>query len=254
MPTPTDFPTGAPLWIDLNSSDVDASRAFYEGLFGWSSVAAGPEFGNYVTFSLDDRQVAGMVANSEAGTIRDFWTVYLETDDAETTAQAITGAGGFVVMGPHQVGPMGSMVIATAPDRAVVGAWQRDQMRGFQVVAEPGAPAWFELHTTEYDDAVQFYQQAFGWQTATMSDTPEFRYTQLKVGDEPYAGIMDASAYWPSGDPAAWLVYVNVADADASLARAVELGGAIVDEPTDTPFGRLATLSDATGALIKIMS
>ncbi|BDZ48231.1 putative glyoxalase/bleomycin resistance protein [Frondihabitans sucicola] len=254
MPTPTDFPTGAPLWIDLNSTDVEASKAFYGGLFGWTSFTAGPDFGDYVTFSLDGRQVAGMVENSEPDTIRDFWTVYLETDDAETTAQAVTGAGGFVIMGPHQVGPMGTMLLANDADRAVVGAWQRDEMRGFQAVAEPGAPAWFELHTTAFHDSVQFYQQAFGWETATMSDTPEFRYAQLKVGDDFYAGIMDASAYWPAGDPAQWMVYVNVADTDKAIARAVELGGAIVDEPADTPFGRLATISDATGALVKVIS
>jgi predicted enzyme related to lactoylglutathione lyase len=254
MPTPTDFPTGAPLWIDLNSSDIEASKAFYEGLFGWTSLSAGPDFGNYVTFSLDGRQVAGMVANPLAGTIRDAWTVYLETDDAETTAQAITGAGGLVLMGPHGVGPLGSMLVATAPDRATVGAWQRGEMRGFETVAEPGAPAWFELHTTEYDDAVQFYQQAFGWQTATMGDSPEFRYTQLTADGEMYAGIYDASAHWPAGDPAAWVVYVNVADADAALATALELGGTHIDGPTDTPFGRLTTVTDTTGALIKLIA
>ena len=254
MSTPTDFPTGAPLWIDLSTSDIDASRAFYEGLFGWSSVSAGPEFGNYVTFSLDGKQVAGMVVNSEAGTIRDAWTVYLETDDAETTAQAITGAGGFVLMGPHQVGPMGSMVVANDPDRAVVGAWQRDHMRGFQALAEPGAPAWFELHTTQYDDAVQFYQQAFGWQTASTGDSPEFRYTQLTVDDEMYAGIYDAKSDWPAGDPAAWFVYFNVADDAAAVAKAVELGGSVVDGPADTPYGRLTTITDSTGALLKLIA
>jgi predicted enzyme related to lactoylglutathione lyase len=254
MPTPTTFPTGTPIWIDLTSRDLDASKTFYESLFGWNSETAEPEFGGYVTFSLGDRRVAGMVVSSEPDTMRDSWTVYLQTDDAETTAQAVTGGGGMVLMGPHQVGPMGTMLIATDADRALVGGWKAGDMTGFQALGEPGAPAWFELHTTNFDDEVQFYQQAFGWTTTTMPGTPDFHYAQLTHDGEVYAGVMDATAYWPAGDPAAWMVYFNVDDADATMAKAVELGGAVVDAPVDTPFGRVGTLSDSTGALLKIMA
>lgn len=253
MPTPSFYPTGAPIWIDLTSHDTAASTAFYEGLFGWTSSDGGSEFGGYVTFSLDDRRVAGMIGGASEG-VPDSWTVYLQTDDAETTGQAVTGAGGLVFMGPQQVGPMGTMLLAQDADRAVVGAWNPAQMTGFQALAEPGAPAWFELHTTSFDDEVQFYQQAFGWTTVSMPGGPDFRYSQLTHEGEMYAGVMDASAYWTPGDPAAWLVYFNVADANAAAARAVELGGAIVDEPVDTPFGRMGTLRDTTGALLKIIA
>ncbi|MCU1526846.1 MAG: 27 kDa antigen Cfp30B [Frondihabitans sp.] len=247
------FPTGAPIWVDLSSSDVAASRAFYEALFGWTSTDTGPEYGNYVVFSLGDKQVGGLIGRQEPAEAPDAWLVYLETDDAETTSEAVTGAGGVVLSGPHPVGSLGSMVIATDVDRATVGAWQRGDNRGIQARGEVGTPAWFELHTTQYDDSLQFYQQAFGWQTVSMAGSPEFRYTQLMVDDEPYAGVMDASGYWPAGDPAAWVVYFRVADADAAAARAVELGGSVVEAPTDTPFGRLATLTDVTGATIKLI-
>lgn len=258
MVTPTDFPAGAPLWIDLSSSEPDKAAAFYEALFGWTATPTGPQFGNYIQLGLDGRQFGG-IARNESGSGApesahpDLWQVYLETSDAETTASAVTGAGGMVLQGPHAVGPLGSMLIALDNDRALVGAWQRGTNRGFQVVAEAGAPAWFELHTTGYDDAVQFYRQAFGWQTNTMSDTPEFRYSQLVVDDQPYAGIMDASGYWPAGNPAMWVVYIAVADVDATLARAVELGGSIVDRAEDTPYGRLAAFTDPTGAYLKIV-
>jgi predicted enzyme related to lactoylglutathione lyase len=247
------FPTGAPLWIDLSSSDVAASKAFYESLFGWTSTETGPEYGNYVVFSLGDKQVGGLISRREPRDTPDSWLVYLETDDAETTSEAITGAGGMVLSGPHEVGSLGSMVVATDVDRATIAAWQRADNRGLQAVGDEGAPAWFELHTTQYDDSLQFYQQAFGWQTVSMVDTPEFRYSQLMVDGQPYAGVMDASGYWPAGDPAAWVVYFNVADADAATARVVELGGTVVEAPTDTPYGRLADLRDVTGAPIKLI-
>ena len=37
------------------------------------------------------------------------------------------------------------------------------------------------------------------------------------------------------------------------LARAVELGGAVVQPAEETPYGRLATLTDATGATFKLV-
>ena len=36
--------------------------------------------------------------------------------------------------------------------------------------------------------------------------------------------------------------------------KAVSLGGKVIDGPDDTPFGRLATLADPTGAMFKIMA
>jgi predicted enzyme related to lactoylglutathione lyase len=70
--------------------------------------------------------------------------------------------------------------------------------------------------------------------------------------DEEYLGVMDASNFLPEGVPSYWAVYVQVDDVDATVARAVELGGAVVQQAEDTPYGRLATISDPTGAAIKL--
>jgi hypothetical protein len=43
-------------------------------------------------------------------------------------------------------------------------------------------------------------------------------------------------------------VYFGVDDTDTAVAKAVELGGTIVDDAEDTPYGRLATIADPTGA------
>ncbi|MDQ1595799.1 MAG: uncharacterized protein QOH40_2355, partial [Arthrobacter pascens] len=51
-----------------------------------------------------------------------------------------------------------------------------------------------------------------------------------------------------------WQVYFAVGDADASIDKAVSMGGALVDGPDDTPFGRLATLTDPSGAMFKIVA
>jgi predicted enzyme related to lactoylglutathione lyase len=49
------------------------------------------------------------------------------------------------------------------------------------------------------------------------------------------------------------VVYIAVDDADATQARAAELGGSVVSEAQDTPYGRIAQVADPTGARIRLL-
>ena len=101
---------------------------------------------------------------------------------------------------------------------------------------------------------MQFYKDVFGWDARTMSDTDEFRYTTLGEGDAAAAGIMDSSGFLPEGVPAHWAVYFRVADTDVAVKTAVELGGSLVMPAKDTPYGRVAMVSDPTGAHFRLVS
>ena len=63
---------------------------------------------------------------------------------------------------------------------------------------------------------------------------------------------MDASSFLPDGVGARWAVYWEVADARAAAARVPELGGSIVDDAQDTPYGRIATVTDPTGTEFRL--
>ena len=86
-------PTGAPCWIDLMSSDVEKSKAFYAGLFGWTADEPNPEFGGYTNLRKDGEQVAGLMAAQEEG-MPDVWSVYLAVEDAEKTVGGRQGQRG----------------------------------------------------------------------------------------------------------------------------------------------------------------
>jgi predicted enzyme related to lactoylglutathione lyase len=254
VPKRDEAPIGAPCWIDLFTSDPDKSRAFYGELFGWTSEEAGEEYGGYINFSKDGAMVAGAMRNDGTQGTPDMWTVYLATDDAQKTADAAVANGGQVHVPPMGVGELGIMGLVADVGGAAIGFWQPGLHKGFGVHAEPGAPAWFELHTRDYDATVRFYRDVFRWDTHTVSDSPEFRYTTLVEGDGQEAGIMDASAFLPEGVPAHWSIYFGSTDADASLAKIAELGGSVVTPAEDTPYGRLATAADPTGAVFKLVA
>jgi predicted enzyme related to lactoylglutathione lyase len=246
-------PAGAPVWVDLMTSDIDKSTAFYGALFGWEAEPGDPQFGGYTNFTTAGERVAGVMP-AQPGDPSDVWSVYLKVDDAAATVQAAKDAGGTVYVDAMAVGDLGVMAVVADPGGASIGMWQPGEHRGGVVAAE-GAPCHFELHTRDYDASVAFYEKVFGWPTEPISDVPEFRYTLLTaegLGDGEQAGIMDAAHWLPEGVPAHWSVYFGVADADAALAQVEELGGAVIQAAETTPYGRLATASDATGAVFKI--
>jgi predicted enzyme related to lactoylglutathione lyase len=144
------------------------------------------------------------------------------------------------------------MGFATDPTGAFIGFWQPLAHKGFGVVAEANAPGWFELFTRDHPASVAFYETVFGWNTFATGDTDEFRYTTLEKDERAAAGVMDASGFLPEGVPDHWSVYFSVADTDAAIARATELGATVVMGPDETPFGKLATLTDPTGAIFKL--
>ena len=45
-----------------------------------------------------------------------------------------------------------------------------------------------------------------------------------------------------------------MADTDAAVARAVELGGSVVAPAWDSPYGRMAVVADDQGAVFAVMS
>jgi predicted enzyme related to lactoylglutathione lyase len=254
MPTRENAPRGAPCWIDLFTSDVERSRQFYSEVFGWAAEAPAEEYGGYFIFTKDGVEVAGGMPNGPESGIADGWSVHLATADAAKTLEVATSNGGQVLVPVMQVGDLGSMAAVIDPGGARIGMWQAGAFPGFRVFGEAGTPGWFELLTRDYEAAVSFYREVFGWETQVMSDTPELRLTTLSDGDSQLAGIMDASGILPEGVASHWRVYFGVDDADATLARIVELGGKIVRQAEDTPFGRLAAASDPTGGEFKLVA
>lgn len=242
---------GAPIWIELFTTETDSATTFYGDLFGWTAVDSGPDYGGYIRFDHDGEPVAGCMLDDGSSGAPSGWSVYLESDDAADTVAMAEANGGTVALAPMQVGDLGHMAFVVDPSGARVGVWQPLSHTGFAQIGEVGTPGWFELLSHDFEAVLPFYANVFGWDIHTMSDTPEFRYSTLGQDDNARAGIMDAAGFL--GDaPSTWSTYFVVADADATVDRAVALGAAILRPAEDTPYGRMAELIDPTGVSFKI--
>ena len=246
------IPAGAPCWMDLVTSDVEASVAFYTALFGWTCEQIEHPDG-YRYFRHDGRAVGGVMANDPGWGMPDAWSVFLRSDDVRATAAAAAEHGGEVLMQPCDVEPNGSFTILRDAGGAVVSAWQSGTEVGFGALDEVGVPRHFELHTRAFDAALAFYRDVFGWDEHVV-DAPGFRYaTYAEQGAYARAGVMDdaADAGIPVED-AHWAVYLGSEDVQAVFDRAVSLGATSLMPPIPTPYGVLAVLRDPTGAEFRL--
>lgn len=264
VPTRHGAPLGAPIWIDLTTSDLDRAQEFYGAVFGWTFASAGPEYGGYVNATKAGHPVAGMMANHPgwqmpgsdvaAPAAPDNWTIYLHTADIAATIATVPGAGGSVCVEPMEIKDKGAMALATDAAGAMVGMWQPTGHRGFEIVGEAGAPVWHQLTARDYGKAIDFYRDVFGWQTQVESDSDEFRYTTALFDGEQLLGVMDGSDMLPDGVPSSWASFFGADDVDKTLAVITEAGGTIVRGAEDTPYGRLAAAADPTGAAFNLSS
>jgi len=236
------------------TSDVDAARTFYAELFGWTAEAPSEEFGGDFMFLKDGVPMAGgMPAMPDAGAAN-VWSVYLATDDVNRVVELATANGAQIYAPPMAVADLGSMAVMSDSTGAAIGTWQPATFHGFALLGEPNTPSWFELHTRDFDGALAFYKTVFGWDTRPTPDSPGVPYAVALDGETAVAGVIDATGFLPEGMPNYWTVYFGVEDADAAVARVVELGGSVVTPAEDTPYGRLATVADPCGAMFKLVA
>jgi len=247
----TRWPAGAPCWVDVSVDDVPKAIAFYQALFGWDVQAGGPEASGYATAYLRGRIVAGIRPKSGAPHAPSAWTVYLATDDADATADAIKAAGGRLAQGPADVMDEGRSAVAIDTTGAVFGLWQGGKTAGLGLANEAGSLTWNEHLSWDYDAARDFYAAVFGYEFQDMSG---FHYAMLTVGGREVGGIGRHTEATPAGTPAAWSTYFAVENTDAAVATAVELGGGIVQPLRDSPYGRIGVVTDNQGAVFSLIT
>ncbi len=107
---------------------------------------------------------------------------------------------------------------------------------------------WFEVAAKDREAMKGFYSSLFEWQLSDMEAMP---YTMIDSGGE---GIPGGIGSAPDGHPGHVTFYVQVDDVGTALAKAEELGGTKVMDPTDIPSGQIALFADPEGHQIGLMT
>ena len=250
-------PLGAPCWFELASRDAAASLAFHRALFGWEGVGNDMgEMGTY-TFLRNAQGTIGALCGLPPGSEGQpsAWNVYFLVDSVDASVAMAGGLGGRLLAEPFDVPGHGRGAVLGDPQGAVFCLWQTaNPGAGDFVMFEDHAIGWVELASRDAEGARAFYSALLGWQCETSTIAAAgIEYTEYAVGGTRYGGILPMTAEWGEM-PSHWSVYIPVADVDACLARARELGGSVCVPAFDAPgVGRIARLDDPTGAGVYVI-
>ncbi|MFD1814627.1 VOC family protein [Rhodococcus gannanensis] len=253
MPTRSHYPEGVPCWVDLAASDPTVAEDYYTRLLGWEFEAMpDPDGGVYSMAYLRGQPVAavgGQPPGTPPGT-PSHWNTYLAANDVTATTTKVAPAGGQVLMDPADVADAGRMAFVADPTGAVVGLWEAGGHIGAGIRGESGTLVWSELVTTDPAVALTFYETVLGV-TSTAMPMPGGTYTVLHAGGEDVGGCATPRV---AGAPAHWQTYFAVDDPDATAEQSGAAGGSTLVAPFDVPgAGRIAVLSDPTGAVFSVM-
>ena len=262
---------GVPCAVDTTQPDPEAALAFYGGLFGWEFEDVMPDGSEteYFVARLRGLDVAAVGSVPEGAPQAAVWRTYIWVDSADETAAKASAAGGSVVVEPLDVMEAGRLAVLTDPEGAPFSVWQAKENRGAQLVNEPGSLNLNGLNTRDVEGAKSFYGTVFGWRTLNIDggvvmwtlpgfgdflerDSPELRQRMAEAGapkgfEDVVASINPIPDDQPH-TPAHWSVTFAVDDADATAARAAELGGTVVVPPFDAPWVRMTVIADPQGA------
>ncbi len=116
---------------------------------------------------------------------------------------------------------------------------------------EPGTFCWVDLATTDPAGAKAFYGGLFGWEAEDMPAGDTATYTMLRLEGDYVGGLYEIEAERrEQGILPHWFSYVSVESADATAARAGELGGTAHGDAFDVlDSGRMAIVGDPGGAV-----
>jgi predicted enzyme related to lactoylglutathione lyase len=262
---------GVPCWVDTSQPDPAAAAEFYGGLFGWELEDVMPPEapGSYFMARLGGGDVAAIGSASAEEPAPVVWNTYVWVESADETAAAVREAGGSVLAEPFDVFEAGRMAVCADTEGAGFCVWQAARHRGAGVVNEPGSLVFNNLGTRDVEAAKRFYGAVFGWEALEM-DGGFKAWTLPGYGeflDELNPGTIERmkemgapERFWDvvaaidpipvdrPDTPPHWGVTFAVEDADATAAKAEQLGATILTTPFDAPWVRQTVITDPQGA------
>jgi len=244
-------PTGHVAWHDLITPDLEVSKAFYSGLFGWTWRAPSSGEGvKYVVGEMTGVAMAGLAESGEGKRNPSQWITYFAVNDVHQSVKLATDSGAKVVVRPTTTGSWhDESALLTDPQGAAFALMKPGVRPNDSVTAMINGWLWVELWTVNAEDAGTFYAWLLGYDTKRLTVAGQ-DYTTFRRDSLPIAGLLEI----PVKDVRPnWLPTIRVADVNATIARAVSLGGRVIMAPRDdVRNATVAIIADPTGAALTL--
>lgn len=111
---------GAACWSELQTTDTDAAKAFYSGLFGWQAMNSTDGM-DYTEWLLPEvKQFGGMIQiHADWGPVPPHWMIYFQVEDCDAAAAKAVALGAKTYVPPKDIPHTGRFSVLADPQGAV---------------------------------------------------------------------------------------------------------------------------------------
>lgn len=109
--------------MELNTSDPEAAKQFYEAVFGWTYQDTPMPEGIYTMVSAPDGGIGGITQQSMPDAPSQ-WVGYVGVDSVDQTIDRVEEAGGTVLVPETEIPGMGSFAVLADPQGAAFAVWE----------------------------------------------------------------------------------------------------------------------------------
>jgi hypothetical protein len=221
---------------------------FYRAVMGWAFEQRVDSDGlpYYVAMSAGE-PVAGVRPVREPVTD---WTVYLATTHLASLVARSEALGGRTFENTHVVPRVGTKALIESPAGARFGVCEIAPDWSF-TAGLPNSLAWAEFVTHLAVQADQYFGELFGYTGRQFGDGADDDYMVWYAGEDSVIGRVRMMPGTPADVPARWITHFRTPldrDLDEALYVAHDAGARLRLRPYASPLGKVAVMSDPTGA------
>lgn len=257
MDTPSPV-NGRLMWTELMTTDIEAAKAFYTKVVGWSITSFDGMGAPYSMWTRPDGgSMGGVMALAEehkSHGIPPHWIMYIGASKLEDAVSRVEALGGKAVTPVIDVPKVGRVRVMNDPQGAMFSLYEAvTPPTELEQDCKPGDVSWMELMTTDSAAALTFYQEQFGWRnTDNMEMGPMGTYRMFGRHLGSMGGIMTKPKEM-ANVPSNWGLYFLVPDVPAAIGRVTANGGTVLNGPMDVPGGdTIVNCMDPQGAAFSL--
>jgi predicted enzyme related to lactoylglutathione lyase len=229
------------VWYELFTTDIRAAKNFYSKVVGWGLHDLHAGGYSHTMFTTGTTPIGGLMdlpEGAKTNNVPPGWVGYVGVNDVDATTKRFQAAGGNVYVEPHNIPYVGRFSLVTDPQRATIALFKPEiePPEGAEPApATPGRIGWHELHATDWQEAIAFYSDVFGWQKGEAHDMGAMGTYQLfSVAGVPIGGMFNKP---PAVPMTLWTYYFNVDGVEQAAERVKAGGGEIANGPMEVPGG-----------------
>lgn len=245
-----DIENGDPVWLEINTPDVEAAKDFYSRVLGWHFRQRST--GNFVGYAVNELPVASFTQIEDADVD---WRVYFRVADVPEATAAVAVSRGRILRSPARVEGLGHLAVIEDPTGAVFALSEASEISGFALGTEHGQPAWFEVVSNCFQISLSFYHDVLGWNYHFVDDDG---IMTLEQSEDDYfatngptasasAGVVDGVRELIDDELPHWRSYFAVDDIEDAVSSVREAGGTIRGEISRAILGRQVSVTDPQG-------